>query len=292
MKPIILGIFLLLVCNTLFAGHQNDSVPGYIVPNKIADKFQTSTEVKFTGLLNEHVFINMEKRLLNIDSAILLSGFVKRPGSQSWIGEHVGKFLFSAANSYRYTHDVRMKALMDEMVKKYIVTQLPDGYLGTYLPDNYWKSWDVWAHKYAIIGLLGYYQVTGDIKALETAKRAADLVCKVFGEGLGQLDLNKSGYQNGMASGSILEPMVDLYRYTGDEKYLSFARYILKNFESETGAKIISTLQEGGNVTKVGNAKAYEMLSCFVGMLKYYQLTGEQQYLTPLKTAWQDIVTN
>ncbi len=292
MKPIILGIFLLLVCNTLFAVHQNDSVPGYIVPNKIADKFQTSTEVKFTGLLNDHVFINMEKRLLNIDSAILLSGFVKRPGSQSWIGEHVGKFLFSAANSYRYTHDVRMKALMDEMVKKYIVTQLPDGYLGTYLPDNYWKSWDVWAHKYAIIGLLGYYQVTGDKKALETAKRAADLVCKVFGEGPGQLDLNKSGYQNGMASGSILEPMVDLYRYTGDEKYLSFARYILKNFESETGAKIISTLQEGGNVTKVGNAKAYEMLSCFVGMLKYYQLTGEQQYLTPLKTAWQDIVTN
>jgi DUF1680 family protein len=291
MKNLFATFLLAFTCNVLLAGKNGDTTVNYIIQNKVTDKFQATSYVKLTGLLNEHVMINMEKRLLNIDSAILLSGFVHRPGSQSWIGEHMGKFLFSASNSYRYTGDKRMKALMDEMVNKYVATQLPDGYLGTYMPGNYWKSWDVWAHKYAIIGLLSYYSVTGDKSKLEVAKKAADLICKTFGEDAGQLDLNKAGYQSGMASASILEPMIDLYRYTGDIKYLDFSKYILRVIETETGAKIISTLQQTGTVTKIANAKAYEMLSCFVGMLKYYRLTGDESFLNPIKIAWNDIVS-
>ena len=116
--------------------------------------------------------VNLEKRLLQIDSAILLSGFRKRPGSQTWIGEHVGKFLFSSANTYKYSNDPRIKQLMDAMAKEFISCQLPDGYLGTYLPKDYWTDWDVWAHKYAIIGLLNYYSVTGNAPALAAARKA------------------------------------------------------------------------------------------------------------------------
>jgi hypothetical protein len=36
-------------------------------------------------------------------------------------------------------------------------------------------------------------------------------------------------------------------------------------------------LEKYGTVTKVGNAKAYEMLSCFLGILKYYKLTGNEK---------------
>jgi len=227
-----------------------------------------------------------------IDSALLLSGFVHRPGAQTWVGEHMGKFLFSASNTYRYTRDQRLKTLMDDMLKKYIATQLPDGYLGTYLSKDYWSAWDVWAHKYAIIGLINYYAVTGYTPALRAATKAADLICSTFGDEPGKLDLNKSGSQAGMASGSILEPMIDIYRYTGDQKYLLFAKYILRNWETATGPKIFSGLEQYGKVTKVGNAKAYEMMSCFVGILKYYKLTGDTQYLQALNIAWQDIVDN
>ena len=236
--------------------------------------------------------MNLEKRLLQIDSATLLSGFKKRPGAQTWIGEHVGKFLFSASKTYAYSHDPRIKQLMDDMVRKYIVCQMPDGYLGTYLLKDRWTAWDVWAHKYAIIGLLNYYSVTGYKPALETAKKAADLICRTFGDKPGRRDLMLAGEHNGLAPGSILEPMVDLYRYTGDQKYLSFCKYILKAFEQPDGPKIISQLEKYGDVTKVGDAKAYEMLSCFLGMLKYYKLTGEQKYLNLLQTAWTDVTRN
>ena len=262
---------------------------GPIIPNKVPDKYISAYYQNIGGYLGYRLDINLEKRLLKIDSGILLSGFKHRPGAQTWIGEHVGKFLFSASKTYAYSHDERIKHLMDDMVRKYIACQMKDGYMGTYLYKDRWKDWDVWAHKYCIIGLLNYYSVTGYKPALETAKRAADLICRTFGDQPGKRDLMVAGEHNGLAPGSILEPMVDLYRYTGDPKYLAFCKYILRAFEQKDGPKIVGGLEKYGQVTKVGDAKAYEMLSCFLGILKYYKLTGDEKYLTLLQTAWTDI---
>ena len=193
-----------------------------IIPNKVADKYIPAYYQNIEGLLGYRMNVNLEKRLLQIDSAILLSGFRKRPGAQTWIGEHVGKFLFSASNTYKYSNDPRIKQLLDAMVKEYIACQLPDGYLGTYLPKDYWTDWDVWAHKYAIIGLLNYYSVTGYKPALETAKKAGDLICRTFGDEKGKRDIITAGHHAGLAPGSVLEPMVDLYRYTGEKNTLIF----------------------------------------------------------------------
>lgn len=289
MKKLIIFTLCILLVRTANASVDSTRRWLPIVPNLVEEKYIPSALENFSGLLNEHIYINLNKRLLQIDSGILLSGFVHRPGSQTWIGEHVGKFLFSASQTYAYTHDEKIKALMDDMVKKYIATQMPDGYIGTYLMKDRWTAWDVWAHKYAIIGLLNYYSITGYTPALETAKKAADLICRTFGTGPGQLDLNTHGEHAGLAPGSILEPMIDIYRYTGDAKYLDFAKYILRNWEGPTGPKLLTNLQKFGNVTTVGDAKAYEMMSCFTGILKYYKLTGDEKYFTALKTAWQDI---
>lgn len=263
-----------------------------IVPNKVADRYLPAWNSSIDGLLAYRFNINLEKRLLKIDSAIILSGVERRPGAQTWLGEHVGKFLFSAASTYRYTHDPQLKQLMDAVARTYLSCQLPDGYLGTYLDKDRWTEWDVWAHKYAIIGLLSYYSVTGYQPALEGAKKAADLICATFGDGPGKRDLMAAGYHNGLAPGSILEPMVDIYRYTADPKYLAFCEYILRAFEQPDGPKIMSKLTQYGDVTKVGDAKAYEMLSCFLGLLKYYRLTGKETYLKTLETAWADIRDN
>jgi DUF1680 family protein len=262
---------------------------GPLIPNKVADKFVPASYQEIGGYLGYRLDVNLRKRLLQIDSATLLSGFERRPGSQTWIGEHVGKFLFSASKTYAYTHNPQLRQLMDAMVRTYIACQLPDGYLGTYLVKDRWTAWDVWAHKYAIIGLLNYYSVTGDTAALATARRAADLVCRTFGDEPGKRDLMPAGEHDGLAPGSILEPMVDLYRYTGDAKYLGFCRYVLRAYEQADGPKIISRLEQYADVTRVGDAKAYEMLSCFLGILKYYQLTGDERYLHVLEKAWADI---
>jgi len=270
-------------------GIKKTEIHSPIIPNKIEEVYSPSQAKNLEGFLGYRLKVNLEKRLLKIDSAILLSGFRNRPGSQVWIGEHVGKFLFSAANTYIYSGDERIQHLMTDMANKYMDCQLADGYLGTYLPKDYWTDWDVWAHKYGIIGLLSYFQVSGDERALKTSQNMADLLCRTFGDKPGLRDLMQAGYHAGMAPGSVLEPMVDLYRFTGEKRYLDFCEYILRAFEQDNGPKIISKLLKGESVTQVGDAKAYEMMSCFLGILKYYKLTGEQKYYTAMQKAWEDI---
>jgi hypothetical protein len=220
-----------------------------------------------------------------------MSGYLKRPGVHPWIGEHVGKYLEAACNVWKNTHDVRLKKQMDRMVYELIASQLEDGYLGTYTQENYWTSWDVWSHKYNLYGLLAYYTTTGYRPALEACKRIGDLLCNTFGNKPGQRDILFSGEHLGMAATSVLDPMVELYKYTGDKRYLDFCNYIIDAWEQKDGPKIISTLLATGKANKVANGKAYEMLSNLVGLIKLYRVTGEQKFLTPVLIAWQDIVT-
>jgi len=95
----------------------------------------------------------------------------------------------------------------------------------------------------------------------------------------------------GMAATSVLDPMVELYRYTGEKKYLDFCYYILDAWEHENGPKIISALLSKGKVNKVANGKAYEMLSNLVGLANLYRVTGEKKFLKPVLVAWKDILS-
>lgn len=247
---------------------------------------------QFSGFLQERLNANLTKRLLNIDEQGILEGFYNRPGTQIWVGEYPGKYLHAASRVWRYSKNAPLKAQMDRIVDILIGTQLANGYLGTYTPDRYWTSWDVWAHKYDLLGLLSYYEATGYAPALEASKRVGDLLLRTFGTGPGQLNIVETGDHVGMASASVLEPMTDLYRFTGEPKYLDFCRYIVAAYDTEKGPKIVSTLNAVGKVDKTANAKAYEMMSNLVGIVKLYQLTGIPGLLTAAETAWQDIATN
>ncbi|GAB2574046.1 glycoside hydrolase family 127 protein [Spirosoma areae] len=264
------------------------------VAKRIPDKTEAFPleHIRFGGFLQERLKANLTQRLLNIDEQGILEGFYNRPGKQTWVGEYPGKYLHAASRVWRYSHDPQLKVQMDRIVDILIGTQLESGYLGTYIPANYWKAWDVWAHKYDLLGLLSYYEATGYSPALETATRVGDLLVRSFGNGPGQLNIVETGEHVGMASASVLEPMTDLYRFTGEKKYLDFCQYILDAYESPKGPRIISTLNTIGKVDKTANGKAYEMMSNFVGIVKLYQLTGEAALLTAVERAWQDIVTN
>ena len=245
--------------------------------------------IQFGGYLNGRLNANLIQRLLNIDETGILECYYNRPGKQTWVGEYTGKYLHAASRVYRSTKNTSLKAQMDRIVDILIGCQNEDGYLGTYLPVNYWTEWDVWAHKYNMLGLLSYYSVTGYKPALEASVKMGDLLCKTFGEKKGQLNIINSSRHIGMASTSVLEPMTDLYLFTGDTKYLDFCKYIIKAYEYENGPKIISTLTTIGKVDKTANAKAYEMMSNLTGIVKLYQLTSDEKLLKAVETAWNDV---
>ncbi len=265
--------------------------PKPAVPDKVPDLFTPAPfgAQEIGGLLAERMRVNLEDRLLHLDETGVIEGFQHRPGKQDWIGEHAGKFLDAAANTWEYTHDARLKTLMDRVAAELIAAQMPDGYLGTYTADKRWTSWDVWVHKYDLIGLLSYYRVTGDAASLQAARGIGDLLVRTFGDQPGQRDIIAGDPQAGMASTSVLEPMVLLYRYTGKRSYLDFCYYITRAWQQPNGPHIIDSLMTNGSVFLTANAKAYEMLSNLVGLAELYRTTGEVRFLSPIKIAWEDI---
>jgi len=299
LHAVMLRVMILALClNALpqrtASGAGQEDWPQPVVHDAVMDHFVPSAVQAqvWDGYLGQRMRINVEKRLLALDLDSILDPFEHRPGKQAWVGEHVGKWLHAACLSWKATGNEQLKAEMDRTVRRLIATQLPDGYLGTYVTEKRWTEWDVWSHKYNLIGLLSYYRLTGDEASLAACRKVGDLLVKTFGTGPDQLDIVTHSTHVGMAAGSVLEPMVMLYRYTGAQSYLHFCQYIVAAWEQEHGPRLLwSLLENEGDVFRTANNKAYEMMSCLVGCLDLYRLTGEQRLLKAVQLAWKDLVT-
>jgi len=272
-----------------------EAIPWRVAP-KLPDALEVPSPaaVKLEGFLGLRVANNAHNRLLAVDTEPLLAGFRQRPGSHPWIGEHIGKWLHAATLAWSYTGEDALRSKLDRVVAELIRCQEPDGYLGTYTPDKRFglhpgADWDVWSHKYNLMGLLTYYQYTGHEPALTACRRMGDLLIATFGPG--KKSILSAGTHVGMAATSVLEPMVLLYRASGDERYLQFAQYLVQSWDEPNGPKIITTLLRERSVAKTANAKAYEMLSNLVGLCELARATGDRQLLDPVLIAWEDIVS-
>jgi uncharacterized protein len=247
------------------------------------------------GLLGQRFHASEANRLLLVDEDELLGGFRNRPGKQAWIGEHVGKWLHAATLSYACSGNQALREKLDRVVTALLGTQEADGYLGTYSPEHRFSldkgsEWDVWVHKYNLIGLLTYHEVTGSAAALGACRRIADLLAETFGPG--KKSIASTSLWAGMASTSVLDPVVLLYSITGERRYLEFAEYIVAAWDDPGGARILSGLLAGAPVYTYGEGKAYEFMSNVIGLVRLYRATGAETYLTAACNAWKDIAAN
>ncbi len=295
MKALLLILAIIVARTTLLAAPIEPV--DFLVPAKRPDAAQilSPADVHLAGWLGQRVLANATNRLMTVDLEPLLAGFRHKPGSHPWIGEHIGKWLHAATLAWAYTGDPELRKRIDYAVTELIKAQEPDGYLGTYLPAERFglydgADWDVWSQKYCMVGLLTYYRYTGNTAALEACRKTADLLIRTFGPG--KKSILSAGTHVGMASTAVLRQIVLLYRYTGDERYLEFARYIVASWNESNGPKIIQTLLRDKQVNRVADAKAYEMLCNLVGLCELARTTGGRHLLEPVLIAWQDIVRN
>ena len=263
----------------------------YKTPDRLADVLAPlqPMQVRLEGYLGQRILNNAKNRLLVVDEEELLAGFRNRPGKQEWIGEHVGKFLHAATLAWANTGDAQLKAKIDRVAAGLIQCQGDDGYLGTYLPKDRWTSWDVWVHKYCLIGLLTHYQYTGDERSLAACRKMADLLVATFPA---KKSIIAAGTHVGMAATSVMEPIVMLYRFTGDQRYIDFAKYIITAYDEPGGPRVISSLLAHKSVRRTANGKAYEMMSNLVGLCELARATGDRSLIAPAINAWEDIVAH
>lgn len=264
------------------------------IPARLPDRLALlpADAVRLSGWLGRRVDANAARRLLEADEERMLAGFRNRPGEQAWIGEHVGKFLHAATLALENAPEPRLRAKRDRVAEALIACQEPDGYLGTYVPDKRFglhpgADWDVWVHKYCLLGLLAVHRHTGNPRALAACRRIGDLLLRTFGPG--KRRLTAAGTHVGMAATSVLEPIVLLHRRTGDPRLLAFARDVVAEWNRPGGAGIVASLTSGKGVEGTANGKAYEMLSNLVGLCELARTTGERALLDPVLAAAADI---
>src|SRR5215469_6059714 len=91
---------------------------------------QTPDRVILGGWIGTRIQANEGNRLAKLDTDRLLEGYRKRPGRQTWDGEHVGKWLHAATLAWANTGDPELRKKLDSVAAELTKCQLPDGYLG------------------------------------------------------------------------------------------------------------------------------------------------------------------
>ena len=231
----------------------------------------------------------------NVDE--IVEPFRHRIESWKWNSEFWGKWTLGAIGAYRYTGDAELYAKIAKSVDEIIETQTPDGYIGNYPPENQLKEWDIWGRKYTMLGLLSWYELTGERKALDAAAGVADHLLSQVGPGKTNIVLT-GGYR-GMPSSSVLEPIMSLYNKTGEQRYLDFAKYIVTQWETPEGPQLISKADMPVALrfphparwfNYANGQKAYEMMSCYEGLLEFYKVTGNKVDYDAVLTAYSHIL--
>ena len=294
---------------------------------KIEDKFQ---KVIFQRVTSENALKNIFQEAENAFEECLDDA---EPPVGMWRGEFWGKLMISTCGCYRYTQNTAIKELIKNSTYRILSYQRPNGFLGTYKNEQHifaadrkkgaeilgapfnW-TWNIWTRKYTLWGLLEAYLVLEDSHILDCAAASANQLIDMLHD-MGAR-ITETGTFNGLPSGSILKPMLILYKLTENTKYLDFALEIASQWEDDETycTKIIPMslsdvpihhwcdsiakipVKSKGNPfypqgevavkpecfdTPETALKVYEMQSCFEGLLELYQVTGTEKYLEATK---------
>lgn len=204
---------------------------------------------------------------------------------RQWRGEYWGKTMRGACMTYSYTKNPELLNVLETTVKDLITTMEPSGRISSYPIDREFDGWDMWSRKYVLLGFEYFLEISENKalnkKVLKTACKTADYILSKVGNAEGKKNITTTSQRfGGVNSSSILEPMVKLYNLTGKKKYLDFAKEIIYNGGTKDFDIFKAALDGKLYPYQYPVTKAYEMMSCFEGIVEYYRATGEEKYKT------------
>ena len=186
-----------------------------------------------------------------------------------------------------------------KIIKEIVAVQEPSGYLNTYyvqdrVKDRMTPDVQRWGHElynlgHMIQGAIAYYRATGERSLLEASMRFVDdYLLPSFGPAADKKPIF-SGHPE------IELALIELYRTTGEKKYLTLAGYILQGDERIKlperayvyhfcGIPFTSRTHLEGHAVRA-------MYAC-CGATDYFMETGDEAYLKTLNVLWNDLVTS
>ena len=255
--------------------------------DKIRERGKCMKTAQFTGWMDQVFTYIEEDQLLRRD---LWKRFVNQFAQEDadfeggWRGEYWGKMMRGASMVYSYTQNPQLYEVLAETVQDMMDTQEENGRISTYGVSHEFQSWDIWSRKYVLLGMQYFLEICQDAvfyqKIVESMCRQTDYIMSKVGRPEdGKILITRSTFNwRGLNSSSLLEPVVRLYKLTREKRYLDFAEYIVECGGTEV-ANIFDLAYENKMYPyQYPITKAYEMISCFEGLLEYYEVTGIERY--------------
>ncbi|MBR5587124.1 MAG: glycoside hydrolase family 127 protein [Clostridia bacterium] len=204
-----------------------------------------------------------------------------------WRGEYWGKMMRGACLVYQYTKNEKLYSVLCKTVCDMIESADEKGRISSYAANHEFEAWDMWCRKYVLLGMEYFLEICKDEKfaadVIKSMRGQLDYIIERIGRGEGKKEITAATrHWRGLNSSSILEPVVKLYNLTGEQKYFDFAKYIV-----DIGCIDIANIFELAYENKFYPyqypvTKAYEMTSCFEGLIEFYKITGEEKYKTAI----------
>lgn len=251
--------------------------------------FDYNNNYQYNGFSDKVIHFIENIQLLSPEHwARFVHQFHEKPDSKdaAWRGEYWGKMMRGACFTYSYTKNQELYNILADTVKDMINSADENGRISTYTVETEFDGWDIWSRKYVLLGMQYFMEICDDEdfknEIIASMKKQVDYLITKLGhkaEGKKPITL-ATRHWRGLNSSSLLEPIVRLYTITREEKYFDFATYIV----NEGGTDIVNIFdlayQDKLMPYQYPVTKAYEMTSCFEGLLEYYRLTGNEKYKT------------
>lgn len=244
-----------------------------------------SNTAKYSGFMNEAFAFVENSQLLKPE---LWNRFVQQFREEAdtdngWRGEYWGKMMRGASFVYSYTKNEELYHILTKTVNDMMATADEVGRISSYPVDLEFDGWDIWSRKYVLLGMQYFLEICDDdafkAKIVDSMCKQVDyIISKIGKKEDGKLPITSATCEwRGLNSSSLLEPIVRLYNITGEQKYFDFAAYII-----EAGATDIANIFELAytnefDLHQYPVTKAYEMISCFEGLLEFYRLTKDEK---------------
>ncbi len=212
------------------------------------------------------------------------------------------KWLEAACHVYGATHDPELDRLLDEIITVIAQVQREDGYIHTPVliasraaeasvpPGAAHREFHERLHfetynmGHLMTAACAHHAITGKTSLLDVARKAADFLADYYRRAAPELARNAICPSHYMG-------VIDLYRATGEPRYLDLAKALVE----------IRSLVQGGDDNQdrlpfraqehvVGHAVRANYL--YAGVADVYAETGDATLLAPLEKLWNDLAAH
>ncbi len=220
-----------------------------------------------------------------------------------WEDAWVYKWIEAACYQYTQTGDPELLAECDRMIEVIAKAQQPDGYLATQITlrgeprlSNY-RHHEVYTMGHLLTAACAHHRVTGKTNFLDIARRVGDFLHQEYFS-------NENPYLiNCPVNPSVVMGAVELYRTTGEKRYLELANIVIDNrgkprppvphlpWGAPAGHTDLNQdripLRKSKEV--VGHAVFWSYL--YAGATDAYMETGDATIMHALDRLWNDVVS-